>query len=104
MAKCPSCAHDVHSPFFFDLDAWTHLACPQCKARLEMKAPRSFLMAPLMSHLFVLALKGPTFENLDFAYSAVTIILVFCASFNPNVKLRQKPCLQTDVRLNMTDP
>ena len=55
MATCPACAHDIQTPFFFNLDAWTHLACIQCKARLEMKAPRSFLMAPLMAPLFVLA-------------------------------------------------
>src|SRR5712671_1619129 len=100
MAKCPSCAHDVHSPFFFDLDAWTHLACTQGKSRLEMKAPRSFLMAPLMAPLFVLARQGRAFEILAFAYSAVTIILVFWESFHPKVQLRPQP----EVRLNINGP
>jgi len=104
MAKCPSCAHDVHTPFFLDLDAWTHLACPQCKARLEMKAPRSFLMAPLMAPLFVLARQGRAFEILAFAYSAVTIILVLWESFHPKVQLRQKPRPQPEVRLNINGP
>ena len=37
MAKCPACDHDVCTPFFFDLDGWSHLTCTQCKTRLEMK-------------------------------------------------------------------
>jgi hypothetical protein len=104
MAKCPSCAHDVHTPFFFNLDGWTHLTCPQCKARLEMKSPRSFLMAPLMAPLFVLARQGRAFEVLALAYSAATMILVLWESFHPKVQLRQKPRPQPEVRLNINGP
>jgi hypothetical protein len=104
MATCPACAHDIQTPFFFNLDAWTHLACPQCKARLEMKAPRSFLMAPLMAPLFVVAQQRRAFEVLAFSYSAVTMILVLWESFHPKLRLRQKPRPQPEVQLKINGP
>jgi hypothetical protein len=101
MAKCPACAHGVGTPFFFNLDGWTHLACPQCKVRLEMKPPRSFLLAPLMAPLFVLARQGRALEVLAFVYGAVTIVLVLWESFHPKLRLRNKPRPQPEVRLNI---
>src|SRR5690349_24789930 len=54
MTNCPACGHDVRTPFFLDLSKWSDLNCPQCKARLEMKPPRSVVLGPLMAPLFVL--------------------------------------------------
>jgi len=68
MAKCPACDHDVRTPFFLNMDAWRHLLCPHCKARLEMKPPRSFVLAPLMAPLFVLARQGRVLEVIAFVY------------------------------------
>src|SRR5216684_6055685 len=104
MAKCPSCAHDVHTPFFLDLDAWTHLACPQCKARLEMKAPRSFLLSPLMAPLFVLARQGRAFEVIAFVFMFATIFLLLLESVRPKVQLRKKPLPKPAIRLNIDGP
>jgi hypothetical protein len=104
MAKCPACNHDVRTPFFFNLDGWSHLACTQCKARLEMKPPRSFLLAPLMAPLFVLARQGHAFEVLAFVYLTVTVLLVLWESFHPKVRLRQKPRPQPEIRLNINGP
>jgi hypothetical protein len=69
-----------------------------------MKAPRSFLMAPLMAPLFVLARQGRAFEALAFAYSAVTMIFVLWESSHPKVQLRQKPRPQPEIRLNINGP
>jgi hypothetical protein len=104
MEKCPACGNDVSTPFFFNLDAWTHLTCSQCKTRLEMKPPRSFLMAPLMAPLFVLARQGRIFEILAFAYSGATTFLVLWESFHPKLRIRQNPSPQPAVRLDINDP
>ncbi len=59
MATCPACNHDVATPFFLNLDAWRWLVCPHCKARLEMKPPRSVVLGPIKLGQY------PTVENLD---------------------------------------
>lgn len=56
MAKCPSCAHEVRTPFFLNADAWRWLTCPRCKARLEAKNPRFLL--PLTALYVVLLSLG----------------------------------------------
>jgi len=68
MAKCPACDHDVRTPCFLNMYAWRHLLCPHCKARLEMKPPRSFVLAPLMAPLFVLARQGRVLDVIAFVY------------------------------------
>jgi len=104
MTKCPACSHDVRTPSFFNLDAWTHLTCPHCNARLEMKPLRSFLLGPLIAPLFVLARQGRAFEILAFVYSAVTMVLIVWESFHLKVRLRQKPRPEPEIRLNINRP
>lgn len=104
MAKCPACDHDVRTPFFLNMDAWRHLLCPHCKARLEMKPPRSFVLAPLMAPLFVLARQGRAFEVIAFAYMFATIFLVLLESARPKVQLRKKPLPEPTIRLNIDRP
>jgi len=104
MAKCPACSHDIRTPSFFNLDAWRHLACPQCKARLEMKAPRSFLLGPMIAPMFVLARQGRVFEILAYVYSVVTMSLILWESFHLKVQLRQKPVPEPEVRLKIDGP
>ena len=104
MQTCPACHHDVRTPFFLHLDGWTHLRCAQCKARLEMKPLRSFLLAPLMEPLFVLAREGRAFEVFAFLYCFATLFLVVLESFHPKLRLRNKPQSQPAVRLNINGP
>jgi len=104
MTKCPACSHDVRTPSFFDLDAWRHLACPQCKARLEMKPPRSFLLGPMIAPMFVLARQGRAFEILAFAYAAVTMILIVWESFHLKLQLRRNPRPEPEIRLDIHRP
>jgi hypothetical protein len=104
MAECPACNHDVATPFFLNLDAWTHLVCPHCKARLEMKPPRSFVLGPLMAPLFVLARQGRVFEVIAFVYMFATIFLVLLESSHPKVRLRKKPLPKPSTRLNIDGP
>jgi hypothetical protein len=104
MAKCPACDHDVRTPFFLNIDAWRHLLCPHCKARLEMKPPRSFVLAPLMAPLFVLARQGRVLEVIAFVYMFATILLLLLESVHPKVQLRKKPLPEPTVRLNIDGP
>jgi len=104
MANCPACGGDVRTPLFLNIDAWRHLTCPHCKARLEMKAPRSFLLAPLIAPLFVLARQGRTVEVVAFVYMFLTISLVLWESFHPKVQIRKKPLPEPEIRLNLKGP
>lgn len=104
MATCPACNHPVATPFFVNLDAWRWLVCPDCKTRLEMKPPRSFVLAPLMAPLFVLARKGRVFEVIAFAFMLATILLVLLESLRPKVQLRKKPLPKPSIRLNIDGP
>jgi len=104
MAKCPACDYDVRTPFFLNIDAWRHLLCPHCKARLEMKPLRSFLLAPLMAPLFVLARQGRVLEVIAFVYMFATIFLLLLESVRPKVQLRKKPLPEPTIRLNIDRP
>ena len=104
MAKCPGCNHDVRTPFFLNMDAWRHLSCPHCQARLEMKPPRSFVLGPLIAPLFILARQGRVFEIIAFVFMFVTIFLLLLESLRPKVQLRKKPLPEPSIRLNIDDP
>jgi len=104
MAKCPACDHNVRTPVFLNLDGWTHLRCPQCNARLEMKPPRSFVLAPLMAPLFVLARQGRIFEVTAFVYAFATIFLVLLECIRPKLRLRTRPLAKPVVWLKIDGP
>ena len=104
MAACPTCNHDVATPFFLNLDGWRHLVCPNCKARLEMKPPRSLLLGPLIPPLFVLARQGRVLEIVAFVYMLATIFLLVLESVHPKVQLRKKPLPKPTIRLNIDGP
>jgi DNA-directed RNA polymerase subunit RPC12/RpoP len=101
MAKCPTCDHEVRTPFFLDLDGWRHLRCPQCKAQLEMKPPRSFVLGPLMAPLFVLARQGRIFELIALLFAFATIFLLLLESTRPKLRLRTRPAAKPDVWLKI---
>jgi len=96
--------HDVDTPSFLNLSAWRELICSKCKARLEMKPPRSFLLGPLIAPLFVLARRGRLLEIIAFVYMFATILLVLLESLRPKVQLRKKPLPTPEVRLNIDGP
>jgi hypothetical protein len=104
MAKCPACGHDVRTPFFLNLEGWSHLACPQCKARLEMKPPRSAVLGPITVPLLVLARRERVFEVIAFAFMFVTIFLLLLESIRPKVQLRKRPLPKPAIRLNIDRP
>jgi hypothetical protein len=104
MAKCPACDYDVRTPFFLNLDGWSHLTCTQCKARLEMKPPRSVVLGPLIAPLFVLARRGPVFEVIAFVFMFATIFLLLLESVRPKLRLRKKAQPKPDIRLNINGP
>lgn len=101
MVNCPSCGHEVRAPFFLNLDAWAHLRCAQCDARLELKPPRSYLLGPLIAPLFVLARKGPIFEVIAFAFMFGTIFLILLESSYPKLRLRTRPLAKPVVALKI---
>ena len=104
MAKCPACDHNVRTPFFLNLDGWTHLACDYCKARLELKPPRYFVLGPLIAPLFVLARRGPIFEAIAFAFMLATVALMLVECARPRLRLRTKPLPKPSIRLNIDGP
>lgn len=104
MAACPACKSEVATPFFFNLDAWRWLVCPHCKARLEMKPPRSGALAALMAPLFVLARRGPVLEIIAFGFMAATFFLVLLEILRPKLQLRRKPLPPPSIRLNIDRP
>jgi hypothetical protein len=104
MAKCPACNHDVRTPLFLNLAAWSDLACPHCKARLEMKPPRSVVLGPLIAPLFVLARQGRVYEVIAFVFAFVTIFLLLLESFRPKLRLRTRPIPKPSIRLNIEPP
>ena len=104
MATCPACNRDVVPPFFLNLDAWRWLVCPHCKARLEMKPPRSGLLGPLIAPLFLLARRGRVIEVIAFVFMFATILLLLLESIRPKVQLRKKPLPNPSIRLNIDGP
>jgi hypothetical protein len=104
MTKCPACDHDVRTPFFLNLDGWSHLTCTHCKARLEMQPPRSAVLVPLIAPLFILARQGRIFEVIAFVYMFAAILLYLMESLRPRVRLRTKPLPKPDIRLNLNGP
>ena len=104
MAKCPTCDRNVRTPFFLNLDGWTHLQCTHCMARLEMQPPRSFVLGPLMAPLFILARQGRVFEVIAFGSAFVTIFLMLFESFRPKVRLRKRPLAKPVVWLKIDGP
>ena len=104
MATCPACNHDIATPFFLNLDGWRHLVCPHCRARLEMKPPRSFLLCPVIAPLFVLARQGRLYEVIAFVYMFATIFLLLLESLRPKVQLQKTPLPEPTIRLNIDGP
>jgi hypothetical protein len=96
--------HEVTAPFFFNLDGWRHPVCLHCKARLEMKPPRSVVFCPLMVALFVLARQGRVFEVIAFVFAFATIFLLLLESARPQVRLRKRPLPKPTVWLNIDGP
>jgi hypothetical protein len=104
MATCPACNHEVATPFFLNVDGWRHLVCPHCKARLEMKPPRSFVLGPLIAPLFVLARQGRVFEVIALVFAFATIFLLLLESVRPKVQLRKRPLPKPTIWLNIDRP
>ena len=103
MAKCPACGHDVRTPFFYDLDGRSHLACTHCKARLEMK-PRivGVWFFLIMLCLMRLARLGNIFAvvaEVLMISAGVTGVLLLVV--RPQVRLRKRPLPKPEIRLNI---
>jgi hypothetical protein len=101
MASCPICAHKIRTPLFLNLDAWTHLRCPVCKSRLEMRPPKSALFASLIASLFILARHGPVIAVIAITLAvAITFCLLLECIF-PKVQVRKKPLAKPAVWLEI---
>jgi hypothetical protein len=69
-----------------------------------MKPSRSFVFAPLIAPLFVLARQGRVFEVIAFVFMFATIFLLLLESVRPKVRLRKKALPKPDIRLNINGP
>ena len=106
MAKCPTCDHDVRTPFFFNLDGWSHLTCTQCKARLEMKPrPVAILLFPVVLIVSWLGRLGHVYAIIaEMLVASTALILVLLLIVRPQVRLRKRALPKPDIRLNIDGP
>jgi DNA-directed RNA polymerase subunit RPC12/RpoP len=105
MAKCPSCGHEVATPFFYNLEGWSRLACAQCNARLELKPrPIAILFFPILLILIWLGRLGHGFVVLaNVLLVAATVTLVLLLIFRPQLRPR-KPLPKPAIRLDIDGP
>jgi hypothetical protein len=103
MAKCPACDHNVRTPFFFNLDGWSHLACTHCKARLEMKPrPVSYFFLPVFLSLSSLSRLGHKFALIaEVLLVATTVLFVLLLIVRPQVRLRKRALPEPSIRLKI---
>ena len=106
MATCPACDHEVRTPFFFNLDGWSHLTCTQCKARLEMKPrPVGGWLLPIFLSLLWLSRFGHIFAVIaEVLLASATVTLVLLLIVHPQVRLRKRPLPKPTIRLNIDSP
>src|SRR5216684_583013 len=106
MAKCPACGHDVRTPFFFNLEGWSHLTCTQCKARLEMKPrPVAILLFPVVLIVSWLGRLGHIFAVIaEVLVVSTAVILVLLLIVRPQVRLRKRALPKPAIRLNIDGP
>ena len=106
MAKCPAYDQDVRTPYFFNLEGWSHLACTHCKARLEMKpCPVAAWFLPIFVACSWLGRLGHTFAFIaEGLLVAATLILILLLIVRPQVRLRKRPLPKPEIRLNIDGP
>jgi len=87
MAKCPACDHDLRTPHFLNVDAWSHLACTHCKARFEMKpCPVVSWFLPIFVSCSWLGRLGHTFAFVaEGLLVAATLTLILLLTIRPQV-------------------
>lgn len=103
MATCPTCDHEVQTPFFFNLTGWSQLTCTQCKARLEIK-PRTVgvWFLPILLSLFWLSRLGHIYAvvaELLLAFATVTLVLLLIV--RPQVRLRKRSLPKPTIQLKI---
>jgi DNA-directed RNA polymerase subunit RPC12/RpoP len=105
MAKCPSCSHEVATPFFGDLQGWSQLTCPQCKARLELKPrPIAILFFPILLIMIRLGRLGHRFAIVAIVLLvSAAIAMVLLLVVRPQLRLR-KPLPKPAIRLDIDGP
>jgi hypothetical protein len=103
MAKCPACDHEVRTPYFFNLEGWSHLACAHCKARLEMKPrPVGAWLLPILVACSWLGRRGHAFALiLEVLLVAATVTLILLLIVRPQVRPRKRALPKPEIRLNI---
>jgi len=84
----------------FNLQGWAEFTCPQCRARLEAKAPRATVMGAVMPIFFVLGRQGRIFEGIAIALVAATLAAFIIEAMRPQLRFK-KPLPQPEIRLNL---
>lgn len=106
MAKCPACDHEVRTPAFYNLEGWSHLACTQCKARLEMKPrPVALWVLTILASMSLLARKGHIYSVIaEVLLVSSMVAIVLALLIRPQVRLRKRPLPKPDISLNIDGP
>src|SRR5260370_18630449 len=99
MAKCPAYDQDVRTPYFFNLEGWSHLACTHCKARLEMKpCPVAAWFLPIFVACSWLGRLGHTFAFIaEGLLVAATLILILLLIVRPPLRSRTQPLPKPEI-------
>jgi len=105
MAKCPACDHGVRTPSFLSLEGWRRLTCPNCKARLELKArPVATWLLPMIisfSWLTRLGHNYAVFAEGMMVFGAITSILLIVV--RPQVRLTRRPMPRAEIHLKINN-
>ncbi|HWC15422.1 MAG TPA: hypothetical protein VG498_00315 [Terriglobales bacterium] len=100
MSKCPSCGQQIATPSMLSLRGWAEFVCPQCRARLEAKTPRSTMLGILMPIFFFLGREGRIFEITAVAFMVATFTCFIIEAWRPQLRFK-KPLPEPEIRLNL---
>jgi hypothetical protein len=86
----------------FNLQGWAEFVCPHCKARLEAKAPRSTMLAVMMTFLFGLGREGRIFEVVAVVFAVLFFTIFLIEAMHPQLRFK-KPLPEPAIRLNIAE-
>src|SRR5690349_8397947 len=102
MSACPSCGQKIATPSLFNLQGCAEFVCPHSKALWEAKAPRSTMLAVMMTFLFGLGREGRIFEVAAVVFAVVVFTTFLIEAMHPQLRFK-KPRPEPSIRLNIVE-
>jgi hypothetical protein len=108
MSKCPGCGAEVATPFVFNLEGCSKMACPNCKARLGVGPLRSLPLTIIVlslvsgSSLHLLGhTAGVRLAGVAFVLSIGNALFMLWEFAHPRLRLRKRPKPDPETVLNL---